>query len=184
MASEVVFDIPGKITAREETSAARGCSGIHSGTAWTDGEPLENGSYYLEGPVKLSKEIDITGNVTLCLNGQTITAATGSRIFTVNSGGSLTICDCTEGGKITGGDNSSGGAVYVNSGATFTLSGGTISGNSAKQGGGVYNAGKFIMTGGVIFENNSEEGAGVYLHEKNAKFEMSGGTILQEHGNS
>jgi hypothetical protein len=64
---------------------------------------------------------------------------------------------------------SQGGGVYVGSGGSFTMSGGTISGNIASirwfgsstsgntyaHGGGVYNAGTFTMTGGTISGNRA-----------------------------
>ncbi len=141
--------------------------------------------YYLDDNVTLTEEIKITGNVTICLNGNTITAAANSRIFDIQ-GGSLTICDCAGGGVITGGNvkehdgsgGSSGGAIYVDNNSTVTLNGGTIKDNSAVQGGGVYvNRGKFIMNGGVISDNNASAGGGVYLHNGDATFEMSKGSI-------
>jgi len=63
----------------------------------------------------------------------------------------------------------------------FTMSGGTISGNtSIEEGGGVYNRGTFTMSGGTISGNTSNGdmyrsiGGGVY---NDKTFTMSGGTI-------
>lgn len=75
-----------------------------------------------------------------------------------------------------------GGGVYKESG-TFTMSGGTITGNTAAgsaanaSGGGVYNeAEAFTMSGGTITQNKSQDsGGGVYY--KSGTFEMSGGAI-------
>ncbi|MDR2714395.1 MAG: RICIN domain-containing protein, partial [Coriobacteriales bacterium] len=64
----------------------------------------------------------------------------------------------------------------------FTMTGGTITNNSAKQGAGVYNTSTFTMTGGVI-ENNSakENGGGVLSGNKwgfrGGAFKMTGGRI-------
>jgi hypothetical protein len=88
-----------------------------------------------------------------------------------------------------------GGGVYV-SGGTFTMTGGTISGNtitssSFPHGGGVYvqdtNAhgtvysGTFTMTGGTISENTATStGGGVYVRSlagAGSTFTMTGGTI-------
>jgi hypothetical protein len=93
------------------------------------------------------------------------------------------------GSKIT--DNissSSGGGVYV-SGGTFTMSGGTISGNTASSGGGVFVSGSvyasvtFTMSGGTISDNTAaafspslSSGGGVYVGG-GGTFTMSGGTI-------
>ena len=59
-------------------------------------------------------------------------------------------------------DNCDGGGVYVGSGTTFNMSGGTISGNYATNGGGVYVGGTFTMTGGTISGNTATKGEGVY----------------------
>jgi len=69
-----------------------------------------------------------------------------------------------------------GGGVYIYTG-TFTMEGGTISGNTASKGGGVYNYhGTFIMKGGKILQNNAtDNGGGVYNYNNN--FTISGGTI-------
>jgi hypothetical protein len=69
-----------------------------------------------------------------------------------------------------------GGAVRVENGE-FTMNGGTITGNTAAQGGGVYVAGVFTMTGGVIGSNNASiRGGGVYF-EESAVFTKTGGII-------
>jgi parallel beta-helix repeat protein len=70
--------------------------------------------------------------------------------------------------------------VYVNEG-TFTMSGGTISGNTANDNGGgvyVYDNSTFIMSGGEISGNTSSYngGGGVCVYD-NSTFTMSGGTI-------
>ena len=81
------------------------------------------------------------------------------------------------GGVITGGTaDFDGGGVYVSSG-TFTMEGGTISGNTAANYGGcvaVY--GKFTMTGGTISGNTATYGGGVYMGD-GSTFTMTDGTI-------
>lgn len=192
MMSASVFDVTGTIAADDAATAKGGCYRDHSDstpdTMWTGAAfSKDSNYYYLNNDVQLSENIKITGTVTLCLNGHNITAASGSRIFTVKKGGSLTICDCTGEGIITGGaptrDDSDkddkrdyGGAVYVE-GGDFTLSGGTISHNDAIQGGGVYvrKGAKFEMSGGIIYKNISKEGSGVY---NEGTFIMNGGWIM------
>jgi hypothetical protein len=59
-----------------------------------------------------------------------------------------------------------GGGVYF-AGGTFNMSGGTISGNTAYYGGGVYFAGgggTFAMNGGTISSNTAYYGGGVYVN--------------------
>ncbi len=70
--------------------------------------------------------------------------------------------------------NGMGGGVYVNNG-TFTMSGGTITGNTADAGGVCVYDGTFTMSGGTISNNNiSSLGGGVYNKDT---FTMSGGEI-------
>lgn len=68
------------------------------------------------------------------------------------------------GGVITGvnSSNSNGGGVYVGSSGRFTMNGGTICGNAAKDGGGVYvdNSGTFTLNGGAISRNSALSGGG------------------------
>jgi uncharacterized repeat protein (TIGR02543 family) len=77
-------------------------------------------------------------------------------LILVNNGGALVM---NTGSKISGNTNAfdMGGGVYVD-GGTFTMNGGTISGNSASNGGGVVvrDTGTFIkQSGGVIYGSNA-----------------------------
>lgn len=109
----------------------------HSNPAWQQwstpsGYTLTGGSYYLTGTVTLSQPITITGDVNLCLNGNTIKRSDGSSPFQVSDGGSLTICDCQATGQLTGGIAATGGHISIYGG---TLSGGAYAvdlGGSAK----------------------------------------------------
>ena len=97
----------------------------HSDPAWQQwstpsGYTLTGGSYYLTSTVTLSQPITVTGNVNLCLNGNTIKRSDGSSPFQV-TGGSLTICDCQTTGKLTGGIAANGGQISIYGG---TISGG------------------------------------------------------------
>ena len=211
---------------------------------------LEGGTYYLSSNLTLEHGILITGNVTLCLNGHSITCNAGADtsnpvpVITVSETGRFTLTNCqtywgdykithTEGkygcgvynegtfnmyggniignmainyagvynkgtfnmygGKIS--DNKSvgnesstfndgeGGGVYngdpltVDTTAAFTMSGGTISGNTAGYGGGVYNKGTFKLSGGTISGNSAAQGGGVYSWGSGTTFTMSGGVI-------
>ena len=81
------------------------------------------------------------------------------------------------GGVITGG--SSNGGVYVVTGGTFEMNGGTISGNTAAAGGGgvsVYK-GSFTMSGGTISGNAAATGGGVAV-SGNGTFKMSGSAAV------
>jgi hypothetical protein len=91
----------------------------------------------------------------------------------VESGGSFTM----NGGTISG--NSAGG-VHVASGGGFIMNAGAISENSAEgSGGGVLvenNSGSFIMNGGAISGNSAESGGGVGV-ASGGRFIMYGGSI-------
>lgn len=72
----------------------------------------------------------------------------------------------------------SGGGIYVFNGASLTLNGGTISGNTATNGGGIGGEGALTLNGSVVISNNtaSNDGGGLYLYE-HATFTVNGGTI-------
>ncbi|GAB6391656.1 MAG: InlB B-repeat-containing protein [Treponematales bacterium] len=71
-----------------------------------------------------------------------------------------------------------GAGVYVESGGTLTMSGGSvISGNSANEGGGVLCTGEFTMESGGISGNTSTNGGGGVSIMVNGRFTMNGGSI-------
>lgn len=170
-------------------------------TEWkaTDSLPNSMGSYYLTQSVSGSWTVP-TGEVNLCLNGQTINGK-----ITVGSGATLTLTDCSSdnSGKIQGGVTVNGGTLELYSGtitggvqvglhsrpatgSSFTMYGGTISGNTDT--GGVFLVGttndtdppSFTMHGGTISNNTAGAsdggGGGIYVGEK-CSFTMDGGTI-------
>lgn len=173
-------------------------------TAWkaADSLPDSAGSYYLTRSVSGSWTVP-TGEVNLCLNGQTIDGS-----IKVGSGATLTLTDCSDSGRVQGEvtvnggkfelyDGTITGGVQVGikggsyqTGSAFTMYGGTISGNSKKggSGGGVFLVGttnqtappSFTMHGGTISGNTAAApdggGGGVYVGEK-CSFTMDGGTI-------
>ena len=161
----------------EETHDHLTMTAINSYAYIENGE-LTTGAYVLTD--NIDGNITVTGEVTLCLNGHTITGDGNGSVITVSENANFTLCDCQETGKITGGTGNNtttdvndtyGGGVLVY--GSFTMSGGTISGNNAYCGGGVYVYGTFTMYGGKI-SNNSASYGGVYVY---GSFTMSGGTI-------
>ena len=144
---------------------------------------LGSGVYTLAEDVTISGTLRVTGEATVDVNGHILryaeTADPGS-IFRVTGGSTLTLTDSAPtathsdaslpaGGLITGGkgfkyDNGAGqsynyygGGVYVETGASFVLAGGTIyacgvqSGANHAFGGGIYaEGGSVTMTGGAI----------------------------------
>ena len=122
--------------------------------------------------------LTVTNEVTLDLNGHTIDADRRFGVIEIRSGGDLTLTNSAEGaGTITGGtDSDYGGGVYVYANGAFTMTGGTISGNTSSVGGGVYVewGGAFTMTGGTISGNSAYWAGGVEVY---GAFTMSGGSI-------
>ena len=174
---------------------------------------LGNGTYKLTEDVTITGTLTITGDTTVDLNGHVLRydeAANPGSIFRVKAGKTLTLTDSRPeaehedknlpaGGLITGGkgfkyDNGAGqsynyyGGVYVETGASFVLAGGTIyacgvqSGANQAFGGGIYaEGGSVTMSGGairncVLSANNSANGGGVYIYS-GASFTMTGGVI-------
>ena len=141
---------------------------------------LSGGSYYLSGDVEYSgtESITVSGEVILCLNDHKLDLK-GRRI-SVGSGASFTLCDCSTGGVLTGGSDSArnGGGVYVAGGGTFTMTGGSIAGNTAAAGGGVYvdEGGTFTMAGGSINNNKATSGGGGGVMVNLGTFTLSGGS--------
>jgi hypothetical protein len=150
----------------------------------------------LAAPAGRNVTIDISSNGSLFTvninldftigNGITLKGRPGndSALIQVSSGGALVM---KETARITGNNSSSsGGAVYVNNGATFIMDGGEISGNTAaNHGGGVYvNAGTFEMNGGTIKDNTAvNNGGGVYIID-GISFTMTNGTISNNNANN
>jgi len=102
------------------------------------------------------------------------------------SGGSLTVAD---GATITNCNVSgSGGAASLTHNSTFTMTGGTISGNTATTGGGALDIENGIATisagtiSGNVVTSASGFGGGIYL--KAANLTMSGGSITNNRANN
>ena len=174
---------------------------------------LGGGVYTLAEDVTVSGTLRVTGEATVDLNGHILRYAEEAEpdsIFRVTSGSTLTLTDSRPeaehedktlpaGGLITGGrgyrhDNGAGqayiyygGGVYVETGASFMLAGGTIyacgvqSGANQAYGGGIYaEGGSVTMSGGAI-RNCAVSGdygaSGGAIYAKAGSVTMSGGVI-------
>jgi predicted outer membrane repeat protein len=141
-------------------------------TAWqqTDSLPDTSGSYYLTGDVTFASGQTLSNDVTLCVNGHSVTGdvtVTGSFTLTacgsgsvtgnvtVNGGGSFALEDCALSGSIensgmltvTDGTVTAAGGIGVDNKGTFTMNSGTI---TAASGTGVANNGTLTMNGGTV----------------------------------
>ena len=162
----------------------------HGNAAWIGVSKLDEitsaGYYYLKNDITLNDDWNPADGVVLCLNGNSIKAAT----ISVNNTFTLTDCKGKDGsnyGKITNNTKIKvlksgnfyfyGGSITDNSFDTnlstgvivwgnFYMHGGEIVNNTTTgKGGGVYlgATGRFTMTGGRIANNSAKEGGGVYV---------------------
>lgn len=180
-------------------------------TAWDGTSTItydtNNTAYvYLEKDATRESRLEVKAGYTLylCLNGQklesslTSSASQGmSQVINVSNGAKFILCDCKGGGTITHSSGAKGKGVRVGgsdpAAATFSMYGGTISGNHADDprsgagGAGVeIQNGTFKMYGGTISDNHEENtesyygGGGVCAHTSGT-FTMYGGTISNNH---
>ena len=110
-------------------------------------------------------------NVTINLNGHSIDGCSdagsdsGHRFIRVTVAGSLTITDNSEQGNgvIKGWSGERGGAFLVEGGGTLRINGGTISGNSATQGGAIaIDNATCTVERGTISDNSAEQGGAIF----------------------
>lgn len=149
----------------------------------TFGYKIKSGKYYLSSNITLDAliYIDAVEDVTICLNGHSITVNADESAIAIAGRGKLTLCDCQGGGTITHGTDPDSGKKYigcgvlVNGDGTFTMYGGCITGNrleitesqKEKSGAGVSvsSGGAFAMYGGSVTGNtvsSGNTGAGIY----------------------
>ena len=130
------------------------------------------GTYYLSGNISLSEKLEVTKDLTLCLNGNSINVTQSRDAIEVANGVTFTLCDCKGGtdkyGKITHTSQYSTGRGVVVKGGTFNLYGGSITVNkmssSTDKGGGVcVESGTFNMYGGELTKNETGYGGGVFV---------------------
>lgn len=177
-----------------------GCD--HENIAWmawekTDSLP-SSGCYYLLNDVKLTAELSVSSDLSLCLNGHTVTAASGKRLISTlkDSGATITISDCTgkDTAKLTGGVDAAvevgGGAIYMRAGSTLKLYAGAITGNkSVTAGGAIMLASNavFHMYGGEISHSGARDegdfidGGAIYMSPASEAY-IHGGTFRNNTG--
>ncbi len=156
----------------------RGIFNMHDGTI--SGNNVSSGS---GGGVYVST----SGTFTMdggTISGNNVSSGSGGGVYVYTSG-TFTM----DGGIISKNNAQSGGGVYVYQNGSFNMKGGEIRNNQAAngssgEGGGVYvYGGTFTMDGGTISGNTAiENGGGVYV-DKNS-FTMNGGTITNNTANA
>lgn len=160
--------------------------------AWTDPNSLPaDGSWYLDTDVTITKEVSVTGTLSLCLNGHKVTGGIGRGLHfftTPGKGGEvLNISDCTaktENGVYTAGGfynntnthtGTGGGAIYIRAGGTLNFFEGIVSGNVTATGGGAFYLKNATATfyNGLLeknvagYENKWYDGGALYLDNAN-----------------
>lgn len=155
------------------TAVTMGESFIKLGEEEQTSNTLPAGSYYLDAD--LTAALTVTGEVSLCLNGHSVTVSNAHAIK-VDSGASLTLWDCAAGsaGKIAYTGTSSSYYGIYNQG-TLTLNGGTV--ESAFWGVCNYSNSTFAMTGGSVTGKDASSGYGVYNYSSSSVFKLSGGSV-------
>ncbi len=142
----------------------------HSNVVWKGindlDEITEDGNYYLKQSVTLSSTWTCGRNVNLCLNGNSITMSEAYDAIRVVSDCTFTLCDCNGSnngnGKITHKSGKNGSGVVVN--GSFTMYGGSITGNEASGNGGGVNVGvNGTMTVGGSAQITDNGDSNVYL---------------------
>ena len=165
-----------------KTTFATAITQNNDGYVWGGGDCTQNqpnqcvlsngGTYYpasdlvLEAPLNAQFGcIQIDGNVTLCLNGHTITVKANREAFKITKYGStssstLTLTDCQGGGKITHDPSFLGNSVNLSEDCNFIMYGGSITGNSvASSGGGVCVYGAMTVSGSARITGNVNDGS-------------------------
>ena len=125
------------------------CGTVHASVTYRAKSSLSNnnsdelpaGNYYLTKDVTVSGQLNVFGNVRICLNGFTLQAKDGGTVFFVGEGGTLTICDCVGTGKLCG----STGYILQNYGGTATVANCTMEGRY-----GVENWQELVVIGSTV----------------------------------
>ena len=203
---------PGKIVNYNAFTVSNGAS-LTLSDVTVDGSQIGNGA--------LDRALLLENNASLTINSGTITGAetgisAGGCAVTMNGGtvygavyvtgnmlsgrSQFTLTDGTinghvwlsnmdgygtgmemSGGTITGGNAENGGGIFVSNGSTCTISGGTVTNNEATNGGGIYVDGGGALTvqsDAQITSNNATSGGGVYV-ASGGSCTIDGGAITQ-----
>ena len=169
MTSEGVAAHKSAFTTSSHGGSHSGAKAITASTA-----TLKAGKYYLSGNVKLTTDLTVTGDVTLCLNGYMLTGTGTGSVITLSDGASLTLVDCCPGAASCSNANHKhafGFSEYehfdFSTSGEGILHGGLITGGIGKQvvsnssldhwayGGGIYASANTSITmyGGIIGGN-------------------------------
>ena len=174
--------------------------------------PTSAGNYYLTQDITISSSWNVsTGTTNLCLNGHNIKMTGSGSVVIVGTGSTFHLCDCDTstvhyytlnttgvaslsdeptdysftGGYITGGTSTDqrGGGLRITGSGIVVLSGGTLFGNRAGWGGGIFTMDTAILTiegTAAIIGNYSSgqwtSGGGIFM-QNSSNVTMTGGSF-------
>ena len=164
-------------SAAQEASVCPCCGKNISAISWSalpSSKVIPAGHYRLSKNATMTQYQTVESNVTLDLNGCTLTTASNKRAFYVSSG-TMHVLDSVGTGSIVGGGTSadSGGLFRVRSGATLNIYSGTFSGGKVGPdavGGNLRVEGTFNLYGGTIT-------SGLTTDDHGGNISLSGGTV-------
>ena len=141
---------------------------------------LPEGNYYLAENVTLANIIEIRGGINLCLNGHTLDM--GENRIIIMETGNLKLCDCGEGGQITGAYNGNSNiAALIETSGEFSMYGGSVMNTSAD---GLKNkkavsawGGTVRLYGGEVVSHN--DSAVMVAPNTGASLHLSGEPVIQ-----
>jgi hypothetical protein len=155
------------------------------GGAWEDNDTSPTRFHANGSTVSSVFTLYGTNGKQITITGGTLRGVSGKRVLYVNGGANLVF----ENTNITGGSlpgaslGIGGGGIYIAGGSKVKFTGGSISNNSAPNGGGVYlDDADFTLMGGSIISNNATlqtgwaGGGGVSVNGRSV-FWMANGTI-------
>lgn len=164
-----------------------------SGNTAANSLPTVSGKYYLTQAVAFETAVDTTNSykfaqntqLYLDLNGQSVTAKSGTRLFGVTENGvDFVITDSSVDGNgyIKGNGTGSGGTIRMEGTTTSTVTlfrGAIIGTKGASYGGSLYilNGGIFVMNGGAMVGGETASSGGNITLENKGYFILNGGTI-------
>ncbi|MBR4863434.1 MAG: hypothetical protein IKU07_02560 [Oscillospiraceae bacterium] len=159
-----------------------GGNGVDGGNIYVaEGRCYVDGTTITGGKATNGGNIYIKGGVDFQILKGTVTKGTattsGGNIY-IASGDAAPTCTMS-GGTVSSGSAKNGGGIYI-TGLTANLSGTTFKSNSGTNGGTVYCATKGIlnMTGGSLQSGSAKEkGGNAYTASTNAAINISGGTV-------
>lgn len=106
---------------------------------------LAAGNYFLDCDITVTGSTNLTKNISLCLNGYSISREEGKIFGYLKNSYTLNICDCSgkqaaDGswswkGSVNGGTNTYGSVIYTHYGSTLNIYGGNFTGKATGNGG-------------------------------------------------